>query len=70
MHAMVCVWLLFVLLLFVIEPFILHRYFHNWATTAPEVAFAWLQRGHWVLLVLGLVTILGAVAGSQGWSVF
>ena len=35
MHAMVCVWLLFVLLLFVIEPFILHRYFHRWATTAP-----------------------------------
>jgi uncharacterized membrane protein len=70
MHAMVCVWLMFVFLLFVIEPFILHRYFHNWATTTPEVAFAWLQRGHWVLLVLGLVTIFGAVAGSQGSTVF
>jgi uncharacterized membrane protein len=70
MHAMVCVWLLFVILLFVIEPFILHRYFHRWATTAPEMAFAWLQRGHWVLLMLGLVTIFGAVAGSQGWPAF
>ena len=70
MHAMVCVWLLFLLILFVIEPFMLHRYFHKWATTAPEVAFAWLQRAHWVVLVLSLVTIFGAVTGSQGWSAF
>jgi uncharacterized membrane protein len=70
MHAMVCVWLLFVLMLFVIEPFILHHYFRRWATAAPEPAFAWLQRAHWVLLVLTLVTIFGAVTGSQGWSAF
>jgi uncharacterized membrane protein len=66
MHAMVCMWLLFALTLFVIEPFILHRYFHKWATSAPDVAFAWLHRAHWILLVLSLVTIFGAVAGSQG----
>jgi uncharacterized membrane protein len=70
MHAMVCVWLLFTLVLFVIEPFILHRYFHKWATAAPDIVFAWLHRAHWVLLALSLVTIFGAVAGSQGWSVF
>jgi hypothetical protein len=29
---------------------------------------AWLQAAHWVLLVLSLATIAGAVAGSQGWS--
>ena len=45
-------------------------HFHKWATTAPEVAFAWLHRAHWVLLALSLITIFGAVAGSQGWSVF
>ncbi|HZL58816.1 MAG TPA: hypothetical protein VFC38_03880 [Stellaceae bacterium] len=66
MHAMVCVWLLFTLLLFVIEPLILHRYFHKWATAAPDVAFVWLHRAHWVLLVLSLIAIFGAVAGSQG----
>jgi uncharacterized membrane protein len=70
MHAMVCVWLLFTLMLFVIEPFMLRRYFHKWATTAPDVAFAWLHRAHWILLALSLITIFGAVAGSQGWSVF
>jgi uncharacterized membrane protein len=70
MHAMVCVWLLFTLILFVAEPFILHRHFHKWVTTTPEVAFAWLHRAHWVLLTLSLITIFGAVAGSQGWSMF
>lgn len=70
MHAMVCVWLLFAFVLFVGEPFILHRRFHRWATARPEAAFAWLHRAHWVLLALGVVTILGAVAGSQGWSIF
>jgi hypothetical protein len=29
-----------------------------------------LNRAHWVLLALSLVTICGAVAGSHGWSVF
>jgi uncharacterized membrane protein len=70
MHAMVCVWLLFAVILFVAEPFILHRHFHKWATTKPDAAFAWLNRAHWVLLGLSLVTILGAVAGSLGWSIF
>jgi len=70
MHAMVCVWLLFTFVLFVAEPFILHRYFHRWATTKPDAAFAWLNRAHWVLLMLSLVAILGAVAGSQGWAIF
>jgi hypothetical protein len=57
-------------MLFVIEPFILHRHFHKWATAAPDAAFARLHRAHWVLLVLSLVTIFGAVTGSQGWSLF
>ena len=55
---------------FVAEPLIVRRRFSRWATTHPRVAFAWLYRAHWVLLTLGLVTILGAVAGSHGWSIF
>jgi uncharacterized membrane protein len=70
MHAMVCVWLLFAVILFFAEPFILHRHFRKWATSRPENAFAWLHRAHWVLLGLSVVTILGAVAGSHGWAVF
>lgn len=70
MHAMVCVWLLFAFVLFVAEPFILHRHFSKWARAEPGAAFAWLERAHWVLLVLSIVTIIGAVAGSQGWTIF
>ena len=63
---MVCLWLSFAFVLFIAEPLILHRHFRRWATAQPEVAFAWLHRAHWLLLVLSVVTILGAVAGSQG----
>jgi uncharacterized membrane protein len=70
MHAMVCLWLLFAFVLFVAEPFILHRHFRRWASARPEVAFTWLHRAHWLLLVLSVVTILGAASGSQGWSMF
>ena len=70
MHAMVGVWLLFAFVLFIAEPFILHRHFDRWASAQPRVAFAWLHRAHWVLLLLSVATILGAVAGSQGWSIF
>lgn len=69
MHAMVGVWSLFMFILFVAEPFILHRWLSTWARNEPDRAFAWLHRAHWVLLILGVVTILAAVAGSQGWSV-
>jgi hypothetical protein len=56
------------LLLFVAEPLILLRRFHARATAQPDAAFALPQRAHWLLLALSLITILGAVAGSQGLS--
>ncbi len=68
MHAMVCLWLLFTVILFIAEPLILHRRFHARATAAPDKAFALLHRAHWLLLALSVITILAAVAGSQGMS--
>jgi hypothetical protein len=70
MRAMVGLWLPFGFILFVAEPFFLHRYFRAWASMRPDVAFAWLHRADWVLLVLSLITVLGAVAGSQGSPLF
>jgi uncharacterized membrane protein len=70
MHAMVIVWLLFAFVLFIGEPFILHRVFPRWSRRQPETAFAMLHRVHWVLLLLSLLTILGAVAGTHGWTPF
>ena len=60
MHAMVCLWLVFTVLLFVAEPLILHRWFHARANATPDTAFTFLHRAHWLLLVLSLITILGA----------
>jgi uncharacterized membrane protein len=66
MQAMVGLWLIFTLILFVGEPLIMHRWIHRRALTAPRSTFALLQRLHWVLLTLSVITILAAVAGSQG----
>jgi uncharacterized membrane protein len=70
MHAMVFVWLVFAIGLFIVEPFVVGHRFEQWAAARPAATFAWLQRIHWVLLALALITIAGAVAGSQGWSLF
>lgn len=68
--AMVAVWLVFTLMLFIIEPLVLDRWFKARARRAPESTFARLQRFHWVLLMLSLITIFGAVAGSHGLALF
>jgi len=67
MHAMVAVWLLFTIMLFVAEPLILHRWFHERAMSDPEGTFALIERMHRVLLVVSLITIFCAVAGIHGW---
>jgi uncharacterized membrane protein len=70
MHAMVGVWLLFSLMLFVAEPLILHRWFLARAEAAPDSTLQLLQWLHWVLLSLSILTVLGAVAGSHGSALF
>lgn len=66
MHAMVLVWGIFTLVLFVLEPWVLHRWFRERARRDPQGAFALVRRLHWVLLSLSLATVAGAVAGSHG----
>ncbi len=69
MHAMLGVWFLFAVMLFVAEPLIAHHYFRGWATLHRAAAFAWVSRIHWLLLILSALTIVGAVAGSRGWPI-
>ncbi|HEU4659913.1 MAG TPA: hypothetical protein VFS63_04565 [Pseudolabrys sp.] len=68
MHAMVGVWLLFTLLLFIAEPLIVHRWIRRQALSGNERVLAVLYWMHWVLLSLSLATVLAAVAGSHGMS--
>jgi uncharacterized membrane protein len=69
MHAMVIVWLLFTLMLFVVEPLFLHSRLHA-PTAKPESTFRTTSWLHWLLLTFSLITVLGAVAGSHGLLLF
>lgn len=66
-HLMTFVWLLFTLILFVFEPLFLHKIFRKYADKNPVKTFVFVHRAHIVLLILSLLTIAGAVAGSHGW---
>ena len=66
-HAMTLVWILFTLILYVLEPLVLHKLFKKYATENPEKTFGIMHRLHWVLLIISLITTAGAVAGSHGW---
>ncbi len=70
MHAMVLLWALFTLMLFVLEPLFLHRWFIERATRDPDSTFVLVVRLHWVLLGLSLATVAGAAAGSHGYLLF
>ena len=70
MDAMVAVWLLFTLMLFVAEPLILHRWLLARSRANPEATFRLVEWFHRVLLAISLLTVLGAVAGSHGLQLF
>jgi uncharacterized membrane protein len=66
-HTMVLVWVIFTVVLYILEPFILHKLFKKYVNKNPEKAFNIMHKAHWILLILSLITIFGAVAGSHGW---
>ena len=68
LHLMTFVWFIFTLVLFVLEPFVLHRWFHDQAMKNSENAFVWLHRMHKILLTLSLIAVFGAVLGSHGYA--
>ena len=63
MHAMLLVWLLFATMLFVVEPLFLHRRMAN-SSRSPD--FRWIERMHWLLLIMSLIAMIGAIGGSRG----
>lgn len=68
LHAMTLVWLVFTIILFVLEPLVLHQKLARRAERDPQGTLTLIQRAHWGLLALSLITLIGAVAGSHGWT--
>lgn len=65
MAAMAGLWLVFMAMLFVVEP-LLHPWFERRGQSDPRLLLGRMGVLHGVLLVVAGVTILGAVAGSHG----
>ena len=70
MHAMLFVWAAFMIVLFVLEPLVLHRWFAERARERPESALRIISGMHWLLPSASLITIAGAAAGSHGVQLF
>jgi hypothetical protein len=66
MHLMVCVWLIFAALLFVIEPLIIRRTVDKRATAASQATLTRMLWMHRVMLALSLLAIFAAIGGSHG----
>ena len=69
MMAMVGLWLIFALMVFVAEP-LLHETFERKASSNPAAALRGMSLVHTVLLVLAALTAFGAVAGAHGFTFF
>ncbi len=67
-HLMTLVWLIFTVVLFILEPLVLHRWFREQAIKNSDKSFKWLHRLHIVLLTLSIIAILGAMTGSHGFT--
>lgn len=66
LDAMIAFWALFMLLLFVLEPAgVLKHMMAN--TQSPAQGWKRMQGFHTLMLVIALVIVAGAAAGSHGW---
>jgi uncharacterized membrane protein len=68
MDAMLGLWLIFMLIVFVLEP-LLHERFEERARRDPKSALRVMSRMHAILLALAGLTAFGAVAGVNGLSI-
>lgn len=66
MDAMVALWAIFGLLLFLIEPFIVGPRLEETLRSEPAKALRRIEAMHWVLLGLSLFVIAAVVAGIYG----
>jgi len=63
---MVVTWLIFALTVFVLEPLVVHRMFHEYASRDKERAFTLAIRLHGLALTVSAITIAAGVLGAHG----
>lgn len=66
MHAMVALWALFTVVLFIAEPLFLHDRLSRPAEVDPAATFVFLLRPHRILLAVSAITVGAAVLGAHG----
>jgi len=66
LHLMVAVWCLFAILIYVLEPLVIHRVFHDLALRHPDRALAGATRLHAVALFVSALAIGAGVLGAHG----
>ena len=64
--AMIALWAIFMVMLFVAEPLFLHAWFDRRATRDPDGAFRLALRGHRILSGFAALTVMGAAGGAHG----
>jgi uncharacterized membrane protein len=69
MDAMVGLWLVFALMVFVVEP-LFHVRFEREAAMNPTLVLQRMARVHRLLLAVAAIVVVGAVAGAQGVNFF
>lgn len=66
LDLMVAVWLLFALMVYVLEPLVLHRHFQEFALHDKNRALAAATRFHAVALTISAFAIIAGVLGAHG----
>ena len=66
MDLMVAVWVLFALMVYVLEPLVIHRLFHDFAIRQKDRAFALATMLHVIALFASVLAIVAGVLGAHG----
>jgi uncharacterized membrane protein len=65
-HLMVVVWIVFALMVYVLEPLVIHRRFRDLAIRDKDSAFALATRLHAIALGIAVIAIGAGVLGAHG----
>jgi uncharacterized membrane protein len=68
LHLMIFTWVIFTLMLFVMEPLVLHRVIKKQAKRDPVATFNIISKLHYLLLSLSLFTVAWGVAATHGFT--